>query len=53
MKMKKLINIILILFIFLFACKKEVNEEPPITKETGKIKFKFTHLLDGVPLQTD
>lgn len=51
--MKKRVNIILIFFILLFACKKEVNEETPITKETGKIKFKFTHILDGLPLQKD
>jgi len=53
MKMKKQIHIILIFFIFLFACKKEINEDTPLTKETGKIKFKFTHLIDGIPLQKD
>jgi len=39
------------IFIVVTSCKKPI-ENPPVA-EIGHISFKFTHLVDGQPLQTD
>jgi hypothetical protein len=42
---------VLLIVLVIFACKKP-QENPPVS-ETGHISFKFTHVVDGLPLQTD
>jgi hypothetical protein len=48
---KHLIIILLSLVIINFSCKKPQENSP--TLETGHISFKFTHVVDGQPLQKD
>jgi hypothetical protein len=52
MKSKLLLSVVLLTFCGFFGCKdKPVDPEP--AKEHGKIKFNFTHLVDGLPLAKD
>ena len=52
LKIQFIISILIIqLGWILFSCQKETSPEP--VPETGNIKFKFLHYVDGHPLQKD
>jgi len=53
MKNKNAILLIILIGIILISCKKKTSEETPIPEETGHITFKFSHVIDGQPLQKD
>lgn len=53
MKIYRLQNIfVLLIVLVIFACKKPQEENNPVA-ETGHISFKFTHVVNGQPLQID
>ena len=52
MKNKQLLFLLFLLVVIInFSCKKP--QENPLVAETGHISFKFTHVVDGLPLQID
>ncbi len=53
MKMKYALNILVILGALMFMDISCNNDTPDAGKTTGHISFRFTHLVDGLPLEKD